>query len=70
MKKNHFYYYYYINELLLVSERPDIRLHNNSAENAIRKYVGKRKISDGTRSESGRRARDTFKSLKIPRLLR
>jgi hypothetical protein len=52
------------NELLLVLERPDIPLHNNSAENAIREYVKKRKISGGTRSELGRRARDTFTSLK------
>ena len=51
-------------ELLLVLERPDIPLHNNSAENAIREYVKKRKISGGTRSESGRLARDTFTSLK------
>jgi hypothetical protein len=51
-------------ELLMVLERPDIPLHNNSAENAIREYVKKRKISGGTRSESGRLARDTFTSLK------
>ncbi len=51
-------------ELLLVLERPDIPLHNNSAENAIREYVKKRKISGSTRSKSGRRCRDTFASLK------
>jgi hypothetical protein len=51
-------------ELLLVLERPDIPLHNNGAENAIREYVKKRKISGGTRSETGRRCRDTFTSLK------
>lgn len=51
-------------ELLLVLDRPDIPLHNNSAENAIREYVKKRKISGGTRSETGRRCRDTFTSLK------
>jgi hypothetical protein len=51
-------------ELLLVLERPDIPLHNNGAENAIRDYVKKRKISGGTRSESGRKCRDTFTSLK------
>lgn len=51
-------------ELLLVLRRPDIPLHNNSAENAIREYVKKRKISGSTRSELGRRARDTFTSLK------
>ena len=51
-------------ELLLVLERPDIPLHNNGAENALREYVKKRKISGGTRSEAGRRCRDTFTSLK------
>ena len=51
-------------ELLLVLERPDIPLHNNGAENAIRDYVKKRKISGSTRSESGRQCRDTFTSLK------
>ena len=50
--------------LLLVLEHPDIPLHNNGAENAIREYVKKRKISGSTRSESGRRCRDTFTSLK------
>ncbi len=51
-------------ELLLVLDRPDIPLHNNSAENAIRDYVKKRKISGSTRSDSGRKCRDTFTSLK------
>jgi len=51
-------------ELLLVLDRPDIPLHNNGAENAIREYVKKRKISGSTRSESGRKCRDTFTSLK------
>jgi len=51
-------------ELLLVLERPDIPLHNNGAENAIREYVKKRKISGSTRSELGRQCRDTFTSLK------
>ena len=51
-------------ELLLVLERPDIPLHNNGAERPIREYVKKRKISGSTRSESGRRCRDTFTSLK------
>ena len=43
-------------ELLLVLERPDIPLHNNGAENTIREYVKRRKISGGTRSDTGRRA--------------
>lgn len=51
-------------ELLLVLDRPDIPLHNNTAESAIREYVKRRKISGSTRSESGRRCRDTFTSLK------
>jgi hypothetical protein len=51
-------------ELLLVLERPDIPLHNNLSERDIREYVIKRKISGSTRSEAGRRCRDTFASLK------
>ena len=50
-------------ELLLVLERPDIPLHNNLSERDIRAYVIKRKISGSTRSENGRRCRDTFTSL-------
>jgi hypothetical protein len=51
-------------ELLLVLERPEVPLHNNLSEGHIRDYVKKRKISGSTRSELGRRARDTFASLK------
>jgi hypothetical protein len=51
-------------ELLLVLERPEIPLHNNLSESDIREYVKKRKISGSTRSEKGRRSRDTFTSLK------
>lgn len=51
-------------ELLLVLDRPDIPIHNHAAENAIREYVKKRKISGSTRSEAGRKCRDTFTSLK------
>jgi hypothetical protein len=51
-------------ELLLVLEHPEIPLHNNLSENDIRQYVKKRKISAGTRSDLGRRCRDTFLSLK------
>ena len=51
-------------ELLLVLQRPDIPLHNNGAESAIREYVKKRKISGSTRSQTGRQCRDTFTSLK------
>jgi hypothetical protein len=51
-------------ELLLVLERPDIPLHTNDSERDVRDYVKKRKVSGGTRSELGRRCRDTFISLK------
>ena len=51
-------------ELLLVLERPELPLHNNLSEGDIREYVKRRKISGGTRSEEGRRSRDTFASLK------
>jgi hypothetical protein len=51
-------------ELLLVLDRPDIPLHNNVSEGDIREYVKKRKISGSTRSDTGRRCRDTFTSLK------
>jgi hypothetical protein len=50
--------------LLLVLEHPEIPLHNNLSENDIRQFVKKRKISAGTRSDLGRRCRDTFLSLK------
>ena len=53
-----------MDELLLVLERPEIPLHNNLSENDIREYVKRRKVSGSTRSELGRRARDTFTSLK------
>ncbi len=51
-------------ELLLVLDRPDIPLHNNLSETDIREYVKRRKISGSTRSDNGKRARDTFTSLK------
>ena len=50
--------------LLRVLDRPELPLHNNLSEGHIRDYVKKRKISGGTRSDSGREARDTFASLK------
>jgi uncharacterized small protein (DUF1192 family) len=51
-------------ELLKVLERPELPLHNNASEQDIREFVTKRKISGGTRSNEGRRCRDTFASLK------
>jgi hypothetical protein len=51
-------------ELLLGLDFPQVPLHNNAAEADIREYVTRRKISGGTRSDAGRRARDTFIGLK------
>jgi hypothetical protein len=51
-------------DLLRVLERPEVPLHNNGCESDIREYVKRRKISGGTRSDEGRRCRDTFTSLK------
>lgn len=51
-------------DLLRVLGRPEVPLHNNAMESDIREYVKRRKISGGTRSEAGRRCRDTFASLK------
>jgi hypothetical protein len=50
-------------ELLMALDRPDIPLHTNSAENAIRCQVTKRKISGGTRSDLGRDCRHAFLGL-------
>ena len=50
-------------ELLKVLDRPDIPLNTNSSENDIRCHVTKRKISGGTRSDSGRNCRDAFLGL-------
>ena len=51
-------------DLLRVLERPEVPLHNNGSESIIRGYVKTRKISGSTRSDAGRRCRDTFASLK------
>jgi hypothetical protein len=51
-------------DLLRVLERPEVPLHNNAMESDIREFVKRRKLSGGTRSEAGRRCRDTFASLK------
>src|SRR5438132_5518749 len=50
--------------LLRVLDRPEVPLHTNLSEGHLRDYVKKRKISGSTRSELGRKARDTFASLK------
>ena len=49
--------------LLLVLEYPQIPLHNNPAEIALRELVIKKKISYGTRSEDGRIAWGTKMSI-------
>ncbi len=51
-------------ELLRVLDTPVLPLHTNDAESDIREGVVRRKISGSTRSNSGRRARDTFMGLK------
>jgi Transposase IS66 family len=51
-------------QFLAVLNYPHLPLHNNLSENDIREYARLRKISAGTRSDLGRRCRDTFISLK------
>jgi hypothetical protein len=50
-------------ELLLALDRPEIPLHTNGSENDIRCQVTKRKVSAGTRSDTGRDCRDAFLGL-------
>jgi hypothetical protein len=50
-------------ELLMVLDRPEIPLHTNGSENDIRCQVTKRKVSAGTRSDTGRDCRDAFLGL-------
>jgi hypothetical protein len=50
-------------ELLMVLDRPEIPLHTNGSERDIRCHVTKRKISGGTRSDTGRHCRDAFLGL-------
>lgn len=49
--------------LLLVLKHPELPLHNNPAELAVRRRVRKRDVSFGPRTEDGRRAWDTFMTL-------
>ena len=49
--------------LLLVLEFPEVPLDNNEAERALREYVVKRKISNGTRTEVGTQAWEIFLAL-------
>lgn len=50
-------------KLLLVLEHPEIPLHNNPAELAVRELVIKRKVSIGTRSLKGTRAWETLMTI-------
>jgi len=50
-------------ELLLVLDFPEVPLENNEAERALREYVIKRKISNGTRTTEGTQAWEVFLSL-------
>lgn len=49
--------------LLRVLEHPELPLHNNAAELAVRQRVRKRDVSFGPRSEAGKEAWDTFMTL-------
>jgi hypothetical protein len=49
--------------LLLVLAHPELPLHNNAAELAVRQRVRKRDVSFGPRTQAGVRAWDTFASL-------
>lgn len=50
-------------ELLQVLDRPELPLHTNDAERALRAQVTKRKISLGTQSDRGRDTRDALLGL-------
>ena len=49
--------------MMLFLEFPEIPLDNNEAERALREFVVKRKVSNGTRSKDGTKAWDVFLSL-------
>lgn len=51
-------------ELLRVLQRPEVPLHNNASETDARSAKMKLKISGGTRSDKGKKARDAFLSAK------
>jgi len=50
-------------DLLRVLDRPEIPLHTNGSESDIRAQVTRRKVSGGTRSDTGRDCRDAFLGL-------
>ncbi len=51
-------------ELMLVIDRPHTSLENNPSERDIREFAKRRKINGPTKNDAGRKARDTFASLK------
>ena len=52
-----------VDELLLVLEHPELPLHNNPAELAVRTMVQRRNISYATQTKQGTKAWDIFMSL-------
>lgn len=50
-------------QLLVVLDYPLVPLHNNDAEQAVREYVIKLKISNGTRSQDGTKSWDVYLSI-------
>jgi hypothetical protein len=48
---------------LQVLDHPEVPLHNNPAELAVRRRVRKRKVSYGPQSAAGVRAWDTFQTV-------
>jgi len=49
--------------LLIVLKHPELPLHNNASELAVRSRVRKRDVSFGPRTDAGKKAWDTFMSL-------
>ena len=49
--------------LLIVLKHPELPLHNNASELAVRRRVRKRDVSFGPRTDAGKKAWDTFMSL-------
>jgi hypothetical protein len=50
----------------MVLDRPEIPLHTNGSENDVRCQVTRRKVSGGTRSDTGRDCRHSFLALAKP----
>ena len=54
----------YRDEMLKALNHPGLPLHNNDSERDIRSFVKRRKISGSTKSEKGKKFRDSLASLK------